>query len=245
MVRPIMIVDDERFIAEFMRQALSFLGVPVVLATTARDAMQTMKSQPIALALLDSSLPDASGIDLCRWLRQIQPDIAIMFVSGYSDREDRLRAYGAGADDYLCKPFSHTELVKRTHDLLQRRPAPATPSMLPTIPLYTLELDRTDQLLRLPDGYTLALTIAETRMLALLLSQPGQIIPLLALTQQLWGTSSPPQMALRALETHLRHLRQTLSGEAVRYCYLDLVRNVGVRLLLLPVPTGHPLVARI
>src|SRR5215469_15187658 len=101
----ILIVDDDFFSAEFMRQSLAQLRSPVLVAPTARAAHDVLVRRPIDLVLLDATLPDASGFEVCHWLRQHSADIAIMFVTGRADVEDRRRAFALGADDFLSKPF--------------------------------------------------------------------------------------------------------------------------------------------
>lgn len=229
MAGDILIVDDDQLAAEFMRQTLTQLHVPITVALSASAAHATLIRHPVDLVLLDATLPDASGFDVCRWLRQRDADVAIMFVTGRADAADRGRALDVGADDFLCKPFPLAELLARVRVIL--RHTRATPTQVGT---NSLHLDEVTCALTLPDRRTVTLTPTEAQLMDLLLCQPGCFMSREALAQHLWGARRDLRPALHALDAHIRRLRAKIEPDPAQARYLHILRGVGIRLLVSP-----------
>lgn len=215
-----MIVDDEPLAVEFARHALRPLGLTCLPAFSARAACDMLLRQPVALALLDLDLPDASGHDLCRWLREARANLAIVFLSGYADLAERRRAFAQGADDYLCKPVPAAELTHHARVALTRHRPAATPVAPPV----------ESGALLLPDGRRVALTPTERRIFAVLLARQGTLIAPQEIADEVFGPGRDPRIARQALEGHLRRLRLKIEPDPLRPRWLIAVRGVGIGL---------------
>ncbi|MHB8883179.1 MAG: response regulator transcription factor [Thermodesulfovibrionales bacterium] len=114
----ILVVEDEKKIAEIVRAYLEKEGYPVKVASTGEQALGLMKER-FGLIILDLMLPDMQGEDICRTIRE-NSDTPIIMLTAKSAEEDRIKGLGIGADDYVVKPFSPRELVARVKALLRR-----------------------------------------------------------------------------------------------------------------------------
>jgi two-component system catabolic regulation response regulator CreB len=115
----ILVVEDEAAIAETITYALQTEGFAPVWKTTGRDALAVLAAQPVALVVLDVGLPDRSGLDVCRELRQ-RHTVPVIFLTARSGEVDKIVGLELGADDYLAKPFSPRELTARIRAVLRR-----------------------------------------------------------------------------------------------------------------------------
>jgi DNA-binding response OmpR family regulator len=220
----ILIVDDERFSAEYTRRILQQRQYATLAVSTAAEACRVLSQSPADLLLLDLILPDAMGFDLCRWVRQRDEHTAVMFVSGRTEVEHRLRAFQVGADDFLCKPFVSAELIARVAALLRRRQWPSVHSP------EGLVLDAQTGILTLPTNQQVALTPVEVQIISYLLTHPGQPQLFTTLARAIWG--SPPDMiaALRVLDYQLRQLVMKIECDPSHPCFLHLRAGQSVML---------------
>jgi len=124
----ILVVDDERAIADTVVYALRTEGFAPQWCATAGAARQALAAALPALVVLDVGLPDANGFDFCREIRARHPDLPVIFLTARSEVIDRVVGLEIGGDDYLAKPFSPRELTARVKAVLRRR-APAAPSV--------------------------------------------------------------------------------------------------------------------
>src|SRR5690242_10714835 len=115
----ILIVEDEKVIADTIDYALKTEGFVPVWVMTGAEALATLARQPIALVLLDVGLPDASGFDICREIRRIS-SVPVIFLTARSEEVDRIVGLELGADDYVAKPFSPREVTARVRAVLRR-----------------------------------------------------------------------------------------------------------------------------
>ena len=133
----ILVVDDERAIADTVVYALRTEGFAPQWCATAGEARAALAAALPALVVLDVGLPDANGFDFCRELRARYSDLPVIFLTARSEVIDRVVGLEIGGDDYLAKPFSPRELTARVKAVLRRR-APAAPAALSPAPLPTL-----------------------------------------------------------------------------------------------------------
>jgi len=192
----ILLLEDDPAIAQTVRFALEREGLQVQHHAWLKDARAAWAQQAPRCAVLDIGLPDGSGLDWLRELRQQGSTTPILLLSARGEELDRVLGLELGADDYLCKPFSPRELVARVRGLLRRAPA-AVPSGL------TLEGQQARW-----SGQALNLTRRELSLLQALLAAKGRILNRDQLLDQAWGTAS--ESGDRTVDTHIKTLRAKL-----------------------------------
>jgi two-component system catabolic regulation response regulator CreB len=237
--RSLLLVEDDPAIARAAAYALEREGFSVDHVSLVRDARQRLATAPYAAAILDIGLPDGSGLDLCRDLRQQYPALPLIILSARGEEMDRVLGLELGADDYLTKPFSPRELCARVRSLLRRSalaPVPAAPAVAePTPPL--IEHDPTDNRLRLA-GVPLKLTRREQGLLIVLLRRPGRVWSREQLLSEVWGDDI--ESTDRTVDTHVKTLRAKLRELRPDLELIVTHRGMGYSLELPPPSAQEP-----
>jgi DNA-binding response OmpR family regulator len=224
----ILLVEDERRMAEVLEYALRHAGYALTSAATLREARQVIGRGGIDLLILDLGLPDGDGLDLCRELRR-RSSLPILIVSSRVDEVDRVLGLEIGADDYVVKPFSPRELVARVRALLRRSQAVATASE----PLCRgrVEVDRSSHRVLL-DGREVRTTPTELELLATLMSQPQRVFTREVLIAEVYDGNS--FLSDRTIDSHVKGLRRRFSALDPGADPVETVFGVGYRLRVLP-----------
>jgi two-component system, OmpR family, catabolic regulation response regulator CreB len=210
--KTILIVEDEAAIADSIAFALHKEGFAPLHVTLGEQALATAREQLPALVILDVGLPDISGLDVCRRLRQFS-DVPVIFLTARSDEIDRVVGLEIGADDYVTKPFSPRELVARVRVILRRAGAgngaapPATPGAAAAGSAPRFEL-RTLEARILFAGQALDLTRYEYLLLKTLIEHPGHVMSRAQLMDRVW--SDAPDTLDRTVDAHVKSLRAKL-----------------------------------
>jgi two-component system KDP operon response regulator KdpE len=178
-------------------------GFEVDATRSARDALDRAAVRLPAAAIIELVLPDGDGVAVCGRLREWAP-LPVLMLSAVGDEEEQVRAFDAGADDFLTKPFRPRELVARLHAHL-RRAEPGGEE--PCIELDGLEVDFAARVAR-RDGNEIHLTPTEFRLLAILIGNRGRLLTHNALLQQVWGASYID--ARQTLRAHMANLRRKI-----------------------------------
>jgi DNA-binding response OmpR family regulator len=212
----VLIVEDERPIAEPLAEGLRREGFDVDWAATGAAALEADEPDVV---LLDLRLPDMDGLDVCRSLRA-RSDVPIIIVTARGDEPDRVVGLELGADDYVVKPFGLRELIARIRAVTRRgRTAPADGS----VQVGELEVDPRARRVRL-DGRELDLTPKEFDVLAMLARDPGAVVSRRRLLDEVWETSW--YGSTRTIDVHVAALRRKLGDPG----WIETVRGVGFRL---------------
>jgi two-component system catabolic regulation response regulator CreB len=208
MDKSILIVEDETAIAESIAYALRKEGYEAVHVTLGEQALSVARAESPALVILDVGLPDISGLEVCRRLRQFS-DVPVIFLTARSDEIDRIVGLEIGADDYVTKPFSPRELVARVRVILRRVSAAiATSSTVAgaSSPVATPAFElRAAEARVLYSGRALDLTRYEYLLLKTLIEHPGHVLSRAQLMDRVW--SNAPDTLDRTVDAHIKSLR--------------------------------------
>jgi len=209
-VKPsVLIVEDETGLVELLRYNLERAGFDVGVAGDGEEAMTAIAEHRPDLVLLDWMLPLMSGIEVCRQIRR-QSDTAnlpIIMLTARGEEGDRIRGLDAGADDYVAKPFSPTELISRIRAVL-RRIRPALTDQVLTYADLRMDL-AAHRVTR--GGRNVHLGPTEFRLLRYLMEHPGRVFSREQLLDAVWGKDV--YVEARTVDVHIRRLRKALNGD--------------------------------
>ncbi len=225
----ILVVDDEKEIADLVALYLRGEGYAARVCHTGAEALAAIAEGPYALALLDVMLPDADGFALCRKIRE-QYNYPVIMLTAKDAELDKITGLTLGADDYITKPFRPLELVARVKAQLRRytRYNPAQPPAGDVLAHKALVLDIAAHTCTLA-GRSIDLTPTEFSLLRILCEAGGRVVSAEELFCQLW----PDEYYTKASSTitvHVRHLREKLGDSAEHPEYIRTVWGVGYKL---------------
>ena len=234
----ILIVDDDTELASMLVVLLREQGWQAQTAATGQAGEQLLQSLRPAAVLLDVMLPDASGLDLCRQWRQLDPEVGLLMLTARGDALDRVLGLELGADDYLPKPFEPRELAARLQTILRRaRPAPVAAA--PASPAGSvlsfdgLQIDTARrEVLRL--GQAVPLTGTEYELLLVLAREPQRVFHRDEILNRLRGRDA--DLATRAVDILVSRLRRKLEPLPA----VKTLRNAGYALALAPLAGVAP-----
>jgi two-component system response regulator RegX3 len=223
----VLFVEDETGIAEPFSRALVREGFEPVVARTARRALELIEDGEWAIVLLDLSLPDGDGRDVCRAIRRASA-VPILMLTARGTEADRIVGLELGADDYVVKPFSGAEVIARIRAILRRTGAAPNADPAPAEPIRVgeLEVDVAARRARLGDA-ELPLARKEFDLLAELIRHAGRVVTREDLMARVWDENWFG--STKTLDVHVRWLRQKLGDDPGSPRYLHTVRGVGFR----------------
>lgn len=227
----ILVVEDERAIASFLRRGLVFEGYRVTVADTGARALDAVRDDPPDLIILDIMLPgDIDGLEVCRRIRAAGEGMPILMLTARDEVADRVAGLDAGADDYLIKPFAFEELLARVRALLRRqeRRRAEEPADDGVYRFADLTLDTTSRFAYRGDR-RIELTTREYELLLLFMRHPNQVLTRDVIMERVWGYDFPGES--NVLEVYVSNLRRHLeAGGEPRL--LQTVRGAGYALRL-------------
>ena len=216
----ILVIEDEPGIADFLRRGLEAAGFTVESETDGHLGLLAAQQDDVQLVILDLGLPGMSGEEVLTRLRMVRPALPVIVLTAKGAVTDRVANLNAGADDYVVKPFSFSELLARLRARL-RNPDQPSPVVLEA---GGIRLDvRTRQ--AVVAGKEMALSSREFALLEVLLRHPGQILSQTQLLDLVWGYDF--EGASNVVETYVRHLRRKIGSERIKT-----VRRAGYRLVV-------------
>jgi DNA-binding response OmpR family regulator len=214
----VLVVEDERPIADLIRLYLSREGFGVHVEADGRAGLAAARSlHPVAI-VLDIGLPEIDGTEVCRRLRAEGDWTPVIFVTARDDEIDRILGLELGGDDYVTKPFSPRELVARVRTVLRRSNGP--PGDQPALRLGEVYVDQTRRRVSVA-GQEVTLTATEFDLLAHLMRRPGRVYTREQLLSEVWGYAAAA--GTRTVDVHVAQLRGKL-GDASP---IRTVRGVG------------------
>lgn len=212
--RRILVVEDERTIAEAVAARLRAEGFAVDIAGDGPGAVEAVRRLRPDVVVLDIMLPGFDGLEVCRRIQAERP-VPVIMLTARDDETDLLVGLAVGADDYLTKPFSLRELAARVHALLRRMEkavAAGTPDP-PPITLGDLEINRAERRVRLA-GTEVHLTPTEFDLLVHLAGRPRTVLPRERLLAEVWGWADAT--GTRTVDSHIKALRRKLGADVIR-----------------------------
>ena len=226
MSQRILIIEDEKEIADTLHYALTSEGLIaewVASGTAAKDAMKNK----FDLCILDVGLPDCNGFELLKTIRQetgLNQDTPVIFLTARSEEIDRIIGLEIGADDYVCKPFSPREVVTRVKVILKRVGNQQTQVSQPLDSVGPFE-HKPEQRLITHEQSNLDLTRAEYTLMTTFLAQPNRVFSRRQLIENIWSSNHPSDD--RAIDTHIKTLRAKLKSSNAHKEYIVTHRGFG------------------
>ena len=222
----VLLVEDEPTLADAVGYALRGDGHEVEAVGDGESALAATAERPFDLLVLDLMLPGVSGIEVCRRLRS-ESAIPILMLTARDTEVDRVLGLEAGADDYVAKPFSMSELLARVRAILRRRELDAHEAH-PTRDIGGLHLDL-ERYEATVDGQPVALTQSELKLLALLSRDPGRVYSRREIMQHLWESEYIGDA--RAADLHISNIRRKIERDSENPERLVTVRGAGYKLV--------------
>lgn len=221
----LLIVEDDRTIASGLQYSLEQEGFTTILCHNVADATRVISDRldAIDLCLFDLSLPDGSGYDLCRLVKQTG-DTPVIFLTAYDDEVNVVMGLDMGADDYITKPFRIRELISRIHSVLRRYTKQATSSQLTIGPVT---IDPQDAKVT-KHGTEVLLTALEYRLLLIFARHTGHVLTRVQLLDQIWDMGGD-FVNDNTLTVYIKRLRDKLEDDPQRPTLIKTVRGIGYK----------------
>ena len=217
----VLVVEDDLALSDVVSFTLRRAGYEVTAAHDGLAAVEAFEQVSPDLILLDLNLPRLDGLGVCRQVRAVS-DVPIIILSVRAGDEAVLRGLEMGADDYMVKPFSPTQLVARIRAVMRRVGVSAAPT---TLTAAGLTLDRSrGEVVRLHDGASIRLTGLELKLLEAMMLHPGQVLPSDTLITTVWGPEGGDRTMLKQL---MYRLRAKIEVDASNPITIETVPGIG------------------
>jgi DNA-binding response OmpR family regulator len=221
--RKVLVVDGDSATRKDVRSAVAQDGYLVVEADTGAEGLRQVEALHPSLVLLEVTLPDASGFDVCRELRRKDTAVPVIMMSSRSDEIDAVVALEIGADDYVVKPLRLRELAARIAAHLRMESAEATRNRME---FRELLIDVNERRIYRA-GEEVELTHTEFDLLNFLASNAGKVLSREKILNSIWGYEYP--IETRVIDVHIRNLRRKIEAQPSRPYYILAVPGIGYR----------------
>ena len=204
----VMVIEDEEAIATLLSYNLEKEGYKVIVVNNGLNAISEIERNTPSVILLDWMLPEISGVEICKLIRS-KPDIKtipIIMLTAKGQEEDKIKGLGAGADDYVTKPFSVPELMARVKTNMRR--APLFEEKEKFLIFEDIYIDIVERKVRRGENY-IHLSPTEFRLLKMLVKEPGKVFSREILLKSVWGENI--YVESRTVDVHIRRLRSALN----------------------------------
>ena len=224
----ILVIEDDPAVAEALVEGISREGFEVTWESTGTAGVAFARDHAPHLIVLDVRLPDGSGFDFCRQIRQLGLRQPILMLTVQSDELDKVLGLEMGADDYLTKPYRLRELIARIRSLLRRAYGELSSVEADVLYAADLVIDRTRATVS-RGGRELNLTPTEFRLLVFLAQHPGQAFTRGQLIENVWGASGD-YYDDKTVSVHVRRLREKIESDPSNPALVLTVPGIGYRL---------------
>ena len=223
----ILIVEDEKDIAELEKDYLELSGFEVEIVSDGTEGLEKALNEDFDLYILDLMLPGVDGFEICKRIRDVK-DTPILMVSAKRDDIDKIRGLGLGADDYVTKPFSPSELVARVKAHLARydRLIGSQAQKNEVIQIRGLKIDRTARRVWV-NGEEKQFTTKEFDLLTFLAMNPNHVFTKEELFRNIWDMESVGDIA--TVTVHIKKIREKIELDTSKPQYIETIWGVGYR----------------
>ena len=223
----ILIIEDEEAIADLEKDYLELSGFEVEICNTGDEGLQTALREEFDLIVLDLMLPGLDGFEVCKKIRE-EKNIPIIMVSAKKEDIDKIRGLGMGADDYMTKPFSPSELVARVKAHLARydRLVGSSNKNNDVIEIRGIRIDKTARRV-IVDGEEKAFTGKEFDLLTFLAEHPNHVYTKEELFREIWDMESVGDIA--TVTVHIKKIREKIEKQSSKPQYIETIWGVGYR----------------
>ena len=226
----ILIIEDEEAIAELEKDYLELNDFTVIMENTGDAGLATALKEDVDLIILDLMLPGMDGFEICKRIRE-QKDVPILMVSAKKDDIDKIRGLGLGADDYLTKPFSPSELVARVKAHMARydRLVGTHAKENNIVEVRGIKIDKTARRIFV-DGEEKTFTTKEFDLLTFLAENPNHVYTKEELFREIWDMDSIGDIA--TVTVHIKKIREKIETDTSKPQYIETIWGVGYRFKL-------------
>ncbi|MDE7022093.1 MAG: response regulator transcription factor [Lachnospiraceae bacterium] len=223
----ILIIEDEEAIADLEKDYLELSDFEVEIENTGDAGLSRAMSEEFDLVILDLMLPGMDGFEVCKSIRE-EKNIPIIMVSAKKDDIDKIRGLGLGADDYMTKPFSPSELVARVKAHMSRydRLVGSNQKVNDIIEIRGLKIDKTARRVYL-DGEEKIFTTKEFDLLTFLAENPNHVYTKEELFREIWDMDSIGDIA--TVTVHIKKIREKIEFDTTKPQYIETIWGVGYR----------------
>lgn len=223
----ILIVEDEESIADIEKDYLELNGFTVEVCNDGTSGLAEALSADYDLCILDIMLPGVDGYEICKQIREVK-DIPIIMVSAKKEDIDKIRGLGVGADDYMTKPFSPSELVARVKAHLERynRLTNSAKQANSVIEIRGIKIDKTARRVFL-NGEEKIFTTKEFDLLTFLAENPNHVFTKEELFKEIWDMDSIGDIA--TVTVHIKKIREKIEYDTSKPQYIETIWGVGYR----------------
>ena len=227
----VLVVDDDPLISKMVKFLLTEEGYEVATSSSAQAAFALVERRQPDLFILDVMMPQMDGFEVCRRLRSVNSDAAILFLTARADMADKLSGLQIGADDYLIKPFEPAELVARVKALMRRYQRTREMPHESNIKLGSVELQVSDLRLIIANkagGRSVALTPTEMKLLRSLMINAGRVVSRDTLLDAIWGYGVSAGDS-QIIDVYIRRIRKKIEEDPAEPRFIESVRGSGYK----------------
>ena len=223
----ILIIEDEETIADLEKDYLEMSGYEVMIENDGTKGLEAAMSEDVDLVILDLMLPGVDGYDICKQVRE-EKNIPIIMVSAKKDDIDKIRGLGLGADDYMTKPFSPSELVARVKAHLSRyeRLIGSNQKSNDMVEIRGIKIDKTARRVYV-NGEEKIFTTKEFDLLTFLAENPNHVYTKEELFREIWDMDSIGDIA--TVTVHIKKIREKIEFDTSKPQYIETIWGVGYR----------------
>lgn len=223
----ILLVEDDSTLAMGLEYSLEDEGMDVEVVDNIKNAYESFKNNDFDLILLDITLPDGTGYELCKRVR-LESQIPIIFLTACDDEVNVVLGLDIGGDDYVTKPFRVRELISRINAVIRRNKLKENINMSALINFDKIKIDlRANRVEK--EGKDIALTPIEFKIISILASNPNRVMSRNQILEKIWDYSGD-YIDDNTLSVHIRRLREKIEDDAANPNYIMTVRGIGYKL---------------